>query len=276
MRILALENPWRERRQLTPVMAGLVPAIHAVTQRPASTVDCGGAAWMAGTSPAMTLRGDAMTLGGDNDGLSRAYPHPALRATPGASPGGRLFSREREKGFAARPLRHRYNATAAAVTSTRADCPKSLSRTWGEASVAATSISGANSASLLEGAAHARPCDADDGAAAGSGRRVSGRLPVRFGRLYFGFENPFKGEAENGKPCGFALSSAERGRLKGSMSPDRRSMASQSGDNAGMPVIGYRSAAGYRGPDEFVVSFVGGDIRLHDQESGIHVYLDVK
>ena len=190
MRILALRESLERTPATHPVMAGLVPAIHAVTQRPASTVDCGGAAWMAGTSPAMTLRGDAMTLGGDSDGLSRACPHPALRATPGASPGGRLFSREREKGFAARPLRHRYNATAAAVTSTRADCPKSLSRTWREASVAATSISGANSASLLEGAAHARPCDADDGAAAGSGRRVSSRLPVRLRQALFRVRNP--------------------------------------------------------------------------------------
>jgi|HubBroStandDraft_1064217.scaffolds.fasta_scaffold901399_2 hypothetical protein len=36
------------------VMAGLVPAIYAVTRPLASNVLCSGAAWMAGTSPAMT------------------------------------------------------------------------------------------------------------------------------------------------------------------------------------------------------------------------------
>ena len=43
-----------------------------------------------------------------------------------------------------------------------------------------------------------------------------------------------------------------------------------------MPVIAYRSAAGYRGPDEFIVSFMGGDIRRPLAPSSIHVYLDVK
>jgi len=97
------------------------------------------------------------------------------------------------------------------------------------------------------------------------------------GKIYFGFETPVRGEADSGKPCGFALSAAG---TAGSSAfhvarPPQHGVAI-TGDNAGMPVIGYRSAAGYRGPDEFVVSFVGGDIRLRDQESGIHVYLDVK
>ena len=39
------------------VMAGLVPAIYAVTRPLASNVLCSGAAWMAGTSPAMTPKG---------------------------------------------------------------------------------------------------------------------------------------------------------------------------------------------------------------------------
>jgi hypothetical protein len=45
--------------QLQHVMAGLVPAIHA--QRPSSPLSgvCRGAAWMAGTSPAMTAKGGA-------------------------------------------------------------------------------------------------------------------------------------------------------------------------------------------------------------------------
>ena len=44
-----------------------------------------------------------------------------------------------------------------------------------------------------------------------------------------------------------------------------------------MPVVGYRSAAGYRGPDEFVVSFVGGNVaRALIRPSSIHVYLDVQ
>jgi hypothetical protein len=45
--------------QLQHVMAGLVPAIHA--QKPSSTVSvvCRGAAWMAGTRPAMTSKGGA-------------------------------------------------------------------------------------------------------------------------------------------------------------------------------------------------------------------------
>jgi hypothetical protein len=39
------------------VMPGLVPGIHAQKPSPTSKVVCGGAAWMAGTSPAMTTVG---------------------------------------------------------------------------------------------------------------------------------------------------------------------------------------------------------------------------
>jgi len=94
-----------------------------------------------------------------------------------------------------------------------------------------------------------------------------------YGRLYFGFENPLKGEAESGKPCGFALSAA----LSAGGHGFRVAQPPQHGvADSGMPVVGYRSAAGYRGPDEFVVNFTGGNARVHDLASGIHVYLDVK
>ena len=41
---------------LPPVMAGLVPAIHAAPLRQTFQGGVGGPAWMAGTSPAMTSR----------------------------------------------------------------------------------------------------------------------------------------------------------------------------------------------------------------------------
>ncbi len=96
-------------------------------------------------------------------------------------------------------------------------------------------------------------------------------------RIYFGFESPMKGEADSGKPCGFALSAAgpAGGRSFGIAQSPRHGAAAIGEDN-GMPVVGYRSAAGYRGPDEFVVTFVGGDIRRPERASSIHVYLDVK
>ena len=98
-----------------------------------------------------------------------------------------------------------------------------------------------------------------------------------YGRLYFGFENPLKGEAESGKPCGFALSAALSAGGHGFRvaQPPQHGVAGIA-DDSGMPVVGYRSAAGYRGPDEFVVNFTGGNARVHDLASGIHVYLDVK
>ena len=98
-----------------------------------------------------------------------------------------------------------------------------------------------------------------------------------YGRLYFGFENPLKGEAESGKPCGFALSAAMSAGGHGfRIAQPPQHGAAGIGDDGGMPVVGYRSAAGYRGPDEFVVNFTGGNARVHDLASGIHVYLDVK
>lgn len=96
-------------------------------------------------------------------------------------------------------------------------------------------------------------------------------------RFYFGFETPIKGEADSGKPCGFGLGAAgTAGSRSYRVAQPPHHGAAAIGDNSGAPVIAYRSAAGYRGPDEFVVTFLGGDIRLHDQESRIHVYLDVK
>lgn len=97
------------------------------------------------------------------------------------------------------------------------------------------------------------------------------------GKVYFGFENPIRGEADSGRPCGFALSSASTaGSQAYRVAQPPRHGAAVVGDSGGMPVIAYRSAAGYRGPDEFLVKFVGGDIRLHDMESSLHVFLDVK
>jgi len=96
-------------------------------------------------------------------------------------------------------------------------------------------------------------------------------------RLYFGFENPIKGAAESGKPCGFALSSAlDAGGHAFRIAQPPHHGAAGIGADSGMPVIGYRSAAGYRGPDEFLVTFVGGNSRVPDQESKIRVILDVE
>jgi hypothetical protein len=96
-------------------------------------------------------------------------------------------------------------------------------------------------------------------------------------KFYFGFETPMKGEADSGKPCGFAMGVATTGGSRGFRiaQPPHHGVAGI-GRESGMPVIAYRSAAGYRGPDEFVVSYFGGDIRLHEMESGIRVILDVK
>jgi hypothetical protein len=44
-------------RNPTHVMPGLVPGIHAQKPSQTSKVVCGDAAWMAGTSPAMTPKG---------------------------------------------------------------------------------------------------------------------------------------------------------------------------------------------------------------------------
>jgi hypothetical protein len=97
------------------------------------------------------------------------------------------------------------------------------------------------------------------------------------GKIFFGAETPMRGEADSGKPCGFEMSSALSSR-SGSFrvaQPPLHGVAGI-GDNGGMPVVAYRSAAGYRGSDEFVVSFMGGDIRLREAPSAIHVYIDVK
>ena len=95
--------------------------------------------------------------------------------------------------------------------------------------------------------------------------------------IYIGFESPIRGEADSGKICGFG-SMGMHGAKQDSFrvaQPPHHGVAGV-GDNSGMPVIGYRSAAGYRGPDEFIVSFIGGGPRTPDQESSLHVYLDVK
>jgi len=107
----------------------------------------------------------------------------------------------------------------------------------------------------------------------------SSQAACRFGdaKIYFGFESPMKGEADSGKPCGFALSAAGSagGRSFRIAQPPRHGAAAIGEDNA-MPVVGYRSAANYRGPDEFLVTFVGGSSRTPDQPSSIRVTLDVK
>ena len=98
-----------------------------------------------------------------------------------------------------------------------------------------------------------------------------------YARLYFGFENPLKGDADSGKACGFGLSAAMSagGNSFRIAQPPHHGVAGIA-DSSGMPVVGYRSAAGYRGPDEFIVSFVGGNARMSDQASGVHVYVDVR
>ena len=110
-----------------------------------------------------------------------------------------------------------------------------------------------------------------------SGGASQAQCRLELGKIYFGFENPMRGEVESGKPCGFALSSAGTA-ASGSYhvtQPPQHGVAGI-GDDGGMPVVGYRSAAGYRGPDEFVVSFTGGDIRRPLAPSSIRVYLEVK
>lgn len=98
-----------------------------------------------------------------------------------------------------------------------------------------------------------------------------------FAKIYFGFENPMKGEADSGKPCGFALSAAlSAGGHAFRIAQSPHHGAAGIGDDSGMPVIGYRSAANYRGPDDFLVTFVGGNLRVPDQPSSIRVTLDVK
>lgn len=110
-----------------------------------------------------------------------------------------------------------------------------------------------------------------------SGGASQAACQLQLGKIYFGFENPMRGEADSGKPCGFALSSAgtaASGAFHVTRAPQHG--VAGIGDNGGMPVVGYRSTAGYHGPDEFIVSFMGGDIRKTEAPSSIHVYLDVK
>lgn len=96
-------------------------------------------------------------------------------------------------------------------------------------------------------------------------------------KIYFGFESPMKGEADSGKPCGFALSATgSAGGQSFRITQPPRHGAAAIGEDNGMPVVGYRSAAGYRGPDEFLVAFVGGNSRTPEQPSSIRVTLDVK
>jgi hypothetical protein len=98
-----------------------------------------------------------------------------------------------------------------------------------------------------------------------------------FARLYFGFETPMNGEADSGKPCGFVLTtslSAGAHSYRIAQAPNHGAAAV--GYNSGTPVVAYRSAAGYRGPDTFVVSFIGGNARVPDEASSIDVHLDVR
>ena len=98
-----------------------------------------------------------------------------------------------------------------------------------------------------------------------------------FAKLYFGFENPTKLHADSGTACGFAISSTmSAGTHSYRVAQPPHHGVAGIADNSGMPVVGYRSAAGYRGPDEFLVSFVGGNARVPDQASSIHVYVDVQ
>ena len=50
-------NKARSDEEPRIVVPGLVPGIHAERKPPTSKVYCNGAAWVAGTSPAKTLRG---------------------------------------------------------------------------------------------------------------------------------------------------------------------------------------------------------------------------
>ncbi len=98
-----------------------------------------------------------------------------------------------------------------------------------------------------------------------------------FAKLYFGFENPTKLEADSGKACGFGISSTmSAGTHSYRIAQPPQHGVAGIGDDSGMPVVGYRSAAGYRGADEFVVSFVGGNARVPDQASSIRVHVDVQ
>ncbi|MGO4871173.1 MAG: hypothetical protein ACLPGW_11275 [Roseiarcus sp.] len=98
-----------------------------------------------------------------------------------------------------------------------------------------------------------------------------------FATLHFGFENPVKGDADSGKACGFSVSAAGQTGV-GSFRIARPPQHGVAGlaEDSGMPVVGYRSAAGYRGPDEFVVTFVGGNARVQAMATSVHVYLDVR
>jgi hypothetical protein len=96
-------------------------------------------------------------------------------------------------------------------------------------------------------------------------------------RIYFGSESTMRGEVDSGKICGFALSgggSTGSGEFRVSQPP--RHGAAAIGETYAMPAVGYRSAAGYRGADEFVVTFVGGRVGQSEQPGSIHVYVDVK
>ncbi len=96
-------------------------------------------------------------------------------------------------------------------------------------------------------------------------------------KFFFGFDNIVKGEADSGKPCGFGVSTsggADAGAFRIAQPPHHGVAAA--GEDSGLPVIGYRSAAGYRGPDEFVMVFIGGNARVPGQTTTVHVYVDVK
>jgi hypothetical protein len=95
--------------------------------------------------------------------------------------------------------------------------------------------------------------------------------------IHFGFENALQGQADSGKPCGLSGSTAGKAGVGSFQITQRpRHGVAGTGENGGMPVIAYRSAPGYRGPDEFVVAFVGGNARVPGQETSLHVYLDVR
>ena len=110
--------------------------------------------------------------------------------------------------------------------------------------------------------------------AADSARAACQFEPARIG---YGFESTMKGEANSGKPCGFALTAAGPAGASGFrvVQPPHHGVAGV-GESYGMPVIGYRSVASYRGPDEFVVTFVGGVFGQPAQPGSIRVQLDVK
>jgi hypothetical protein len=80
-------------------MPGLVPGIHAQKPSPTSKVVCSGAAWMAGTSPAMTSK-DREQPNYISDSVSFRFPRTALRE---AGEGGR---RSRPDEGQRKPLRY--------------------------------------------------------------------------------------------------------------------------------------------------------------------------